>query len=298
MELIKKLNMKVTPKELILDLLICLVSGVIVSFSYHVFSTPNDFAPGGVSGIASLLSYLTKINMGWYMIICNAPIFILVCIFVSKKTGAMLLVYMGVQAGTLLLLEYINFPTYVAPNNLIFACIGAGVISGFGFSIMLRRFGASGGTYAISSLIKHFKPETNVAYVSFLLDSSVVILAYFCYNFSFSEPFKSFDNSLATLLNLFIANVIVNIMLSGLKSGYKLEIITTNPEEITEKLLSLHLGVTEINVKGMYTMQDKYELVCIIRKRYMGVVLKVLKQYPSTFCCVTNVSEVIGKFER
>jgi hypothetical protein len=45
-------------------------------------------------------------------------------------------------------------------------------------------------------------------------------------------------------------------------------------------------------------MQDKYELVCIIRKRYMGVVLKVLKQYPSTFCCVTNVSEVIGKFER
>ena len=62
MELIKKLNMKVTPKELILDLLFCLVSGVIVSFSYHVFSTPNDFAPGGVSGIASLLSYLTKID--------------------------------------------------------------------------------------------------------------------------------------------------------------------------------------------------------------------------------------------
>jgi uncharacterized membrane-anchored protein YitT (DUF2179 family) len=87
-------------------------------------------------------------------------------------------------------------------------------------------------------------------------------------------------------------------MLSGLKNGYKLEIITTNPEEITEKLLSLHLGVTEINVKGMYTMQDKYELVCIIRKRYMGVVLKILKQYPATFCCVTNVSEVIGKFER
>jgi len=298
MEILKKLNIKVTAKEVLGDILICLISGIIVALAYHIFSTPNDFAPGGVSGIASILSYLTKWNMGWFMIICNAPIFILVCIFVSKKTGLMLLIYMGVQAGTLLILEYINFPTYVAPTNLIFACIGAGVISGFGFSIMLRRFGASGGTYAISSLIKHFKPEANVAYVSFLLDSSVVVLAYFCYNFNTNEPFKTLDNSLATLINLFIANVIVNIMLSGLKNGYKLEIITTNPEEITEKLLSLHLGVTEINVKGMYTHEDKYELVCIIRKRYMGVVLKVLKQYPTTFCCVTNVSEVIGKFER
>ena len=298
MEILKKLNIKVTAKEVLGDILICLISGIIVALAYHIFSTPNDFAPGGVSGIASILSYLTKWNMGWFMIICNAPIFILVCIFVSKKTGLMLLIYMGVQAGTLLILEYINFPTYVAPTNLIFACIGAGVISGFGFSIMLRRFGASGGTYAISSLIKHFKPEANVAYVSFLLDSSVVVLAYFCYNFNINEPFKTLDNSLATLINLFIANVIVNIMLSGLKNGYKLEIITTNPEEITEKLLSLHLGVTEINVKGMYTHEDKYELVCIIRKRYMGVVLKVLKQYPTTFCCVTNVSEVIGKFER
>lgn len=298
MEQEKKLNIRLTAREILFDLLICLISGIIVGLAYHIFSTPNNFAPGGVSGIASILAYLTKWNMGWFMIICNAPIFILVCIFVSKKIGAMLLVYMGVQSLTLLVLEYVHFPTYVAPDNLMFACIGAGVISGFGFSIMLRRFGASGGTYAISSLIKHFKPETNVAYVSFLLDSSVVVLAYFCYSFSIEEPFKTLDNSLATLINLFIANIIVNLMLAGLKNGYKLEIITTNPEEITEKLLSLHLGVTEINVKGMYTHEDKYELVCIIRKRYMGVVLKILKQYPTTFCSVTNVSEVIGKFER
>ena len=282
---------KINIKEFLIDILICLISGVIVSFAYHMFSTPNDFAPGGVSGVASILSYLTKWNMGYFMIICNAPIFILVCIFVSKKTGLMLLIYMGVQSGTLLLLEYLKCPVYKTESNLIFACIGAGVVSGFGFSIMLRRFGASGGTYAISSLIKHFKPETNVAYVSFILDASVVILAFFCYGFQF-------ENSLSTLINLFIANIVVNFMLQGLKNGYKLEIITTNPEEITQKLLGLRLGVTEINVTGMYTHEEKYELVCIIRKRYMGVVLKVLKQYPTSFVCVTHVSEVIGHFER
>ena len=63
---------------------------------------------------------------------------------------------------------------YSAINNpndfeIVFACIATGVISGIGFSIMLRRFGASGGTYAISALIKKTCPASNVAYVSFCL---------------------------------------------------------------------------------------------------------------------------------
>ena len=68
MEILKKLNIKITPKEVIGDILICLISGIIVALAYHIFSTPNNFAPGGVSGIASILAYITKWNMGWYMI--------------------------------------------------------------------------------------------------------------------------------------------------------------------------------------------------------------------------------------
>ena len=83
----KKENVNKNIKTILFDLFICLISGIIVGFAYYLFSTPNDFAPGGVSGIASILSYLSGWNMGYFMIICNTPIFILVCIFVSKKTG-------------------------------------------------------------------------------------------------------------------------------------------------------------------------------------------------------------------
>ena len=101
--------------------------------------------------------------------------------------------------------------------NIVFACIITGVISGFGFSLMLRHFGASGGTYAISALIKKFKPATNIAYLAFLMDTVVVACSFFVYGFNVTP-------TICTLINLFIANVVVDGMLTGMKVGYKFEI--------------------------------------------------------------------------
>ena len=71
----------------------------------------------------------------------------------------MLSAYMLVQSFIPVIYEWIGvkpycFENYVADFNIVFACIATGVISGFGFSMMLKRFGASGGTYGISALIK------------------------------------------------------------------------------------------------------------------------------------------------
>ena len=75
------------------------------------------------------------------------------------------------------LYELLGFKAYSKINNqedfnIVFACIATGVISGYGYSIMLKKFSASGGTYGISALIKKAKPETNIAYISFILDAN------------------------------------------------------------------------------------------------------------------------------
>ena len=176
--------------------------------------------------------------------------------------------------------------------NVVFACIATGVISGFGFSIMLRRFGASGGTYAISALIKKASPASNVAYVAFLLDSSVVLIAFFVYGMQITPV-------ICTLINLFIANVVVDYFLSGIKNGYKFEIITDKPEELSQELINeLHHGVTEIRVEGMYTHTNKYMIVCIIRKKQIGQMMKILKKYKGSFASFSKVNEVFGRFKK
>jgi len=282
-----------------LDVLYAIVAGIIVGTAYFFFQNSNGFAPGGVGGLATITHHLLADRISWsiLMIAFNLPIFILVGAIVNKKLGLILSVYMIVQSLMPRLYEALGAQPYcLAVNgedfNIVFACIATGVITGFGFSLMLMRFGASGGTYGISALIKKAKPEMNIAYVSFILDASVVFIAFFVYGMKITP-------TICTLLNLFIANIIVDHGLSGIKNGYKFEIITTRPNELADELVTrLRRGVTEIKVHGMYSDTDKYMLVCIINKRQIGEMMKIIKRYPDTFASFEKVNEVFGNFKR
>ena len=284
-------------REFVLDLFVAILAGFIVSFAYYFFQNSNGFAPGGVGGLATMTYYLTGYKIPWafLMLLFNVPIFILVTIFVDKKLGIILIIYMLVQSLGTVLFEKLGALPYSIKNNpddfeIVFACIATGVISGLGFSVMLRRFGASGGTYAISALIKKARPASNVAYVSFWLDSSVVAIAFFVYGMKITPV-------LCTLINLFIANIVVDYFLSGIKNGYKFEIVTDKPNDISQEIIDkLHHGVTKLQVEGMYSHTEKYMVVCIIRKKQIGEMLKILKKYKGTFASFSKVNEVFGRF--
>ena len=286
-------------KELVLDVFYAIIAGIIVGTAYHFFQNSNNFAPGGVGGLATITHHLIENRISWsiLMVAFNLPIFVLVSAIVNKKLGFMLSIYMLVQSFIPKLYDFLGARPYCLANNgddfnIVFACIVTGVVSGFGFSIMLRRFGASGGTYGISALIKHARPETNIAYVAFIMDASVVFIAFFVYGMKVTPV-------ICTLLNLFVANVIVDRGLSGIKNGYKFEIITSNPDELSAELMEkLRHGVTEIRVHGMYSDTDKFMLVCIINKRQIGDMMRIIKKYPGTFASFGKVNEVFGNFKR
>ncbi|MGM9642137.1 MAG: YitT family protein [Eubacteriales bacterium] len=290
---------KFSIRTLIIDIITAVAAGVVVGTAYHFFQNSNGFAPGGVGGLATITHHLLggAVDWGILMLAFNLPIFVLVSILIDKKLGFMLSLYMLVQSTVPRVYDLCGLKAYCLANNaedfnIIFACIATGVVSGFGFSLMLRRFGASGGTYGISALLRKARPDLNIAYVSFVMDSCVVAIAFFVYGMKVTPV-------ICTLMNLFIANVIVDHGLSGIKNGYKFEIITTEPEVLSEELMSkLQHGVTAISVRGMHTHTDRYMIVCIINKRQIGDMMRIIKSHPGTFASFEKVNEVFGNFRR
>ena len=286
-------------KDIFIDLLFVLAAGTVVGTAYFFFQNSNGFAPGGVGGLATITYHLSGYQLDWslLMVAFNLPIFVLVSALINKKLGLYLSLYLLIQSFLPKLYALVGLQPYCLANNgedfnVIFACIATGVISGFGFSLMLRHFGASGGTYGISALIKRAKPDLNVAVVSFIMDASVVFIAFFVYGMKVTPV-------MCTLLNLFIANVVVDRGLGGIKDGYKFEIITSNPDALADELMrSLKHGVTSMKVEGMYAHSERYMLVCIINKRQIGEMMKIIKKYPDTFASFEKVNEVFGNFKR
>lgn len=293
---------KLCAKELAIDYSISLLAGFLVAFGLHYFSQQNGFVPGGISGLAFILEmFLPRLKIGnfevgasIYIFLLNMPFFVLISIFVEKKLGLNLAFYILVQSISLLLLNEFLPNTYydASDGNLIFACIGAGFLTGLGYGLQIRRNGSSGGTYSISALIKHWHPAANIAWLSFMMDCSVVILLFVCDQFSI-EP------TIATIVNIFIANFVVDYCLQGAKEGYKFEIVTDSPEEISTEIMTvLQHGVTEMNVQGMYTHKNKYMVVCIVRKRELGKMMRIIKKYKGTFASFSKVNEVLGNFKK
>ena len=144
----QKMKKQSSIKTFTMDILYAIVAGVIVGTAYFFFQNSNGFAPGGVGGLATITHHLLSDRISWsvLMIVFNLPIFVLVSAMVDKKLGFMLSIYMVVQSFLPKLYEAFGARAYCFANNqedfnIVFACIATGVISGFGFSVMLRRFG-------------------------------------------------------------------------------------------------------------------------------------------------------------
>lgn len=283
---------RISFREILIDLVTALAAGAIVSLGLHYFANYNNFYPGGISGIAFVISDLTSVSKSVLLLAFNLPLFVAMSLTVDKKLGLILSIYMLSQSLTLNFLESIAFPYYKTAANLIFAAIGAGAVSGIGYALMLRRFGASGGTYAISALIKRAYPAANAAWLAFAMDSAVVAVVFVVYGCQI-EP------ALCTLINLFIANTVVDEAIKGLKTGYRFEIVTSHAEELAQEIMarSKH-GVTMLDGEGMYTHTNRKVLICIVRKRHVSEMIRLLRGYPDTFTSFSKVNEVFGRFHK
>ncbi len=276
-------------KDVILDVITAMIAGVIVALGIHMFISYNGFVPGGTNGLANILGTLIGWNAGYFLIIITLPIYVLVFFFVKKRVGVILIIYMGTQSASQILFDKFSVFVYHANEaTLMIASLCGGVITGIGFGLMLRRFGASGGTYAISALVRRWKPQASVVWLSFVMDASVIIIAFFAYSFKL-------ESMIYTFINLFVANKVAEAILQGVKTGYKYEMVTDRPDELADELMSkIGCSVTRISAQGMYSHEDRSMLVCVIRKRQIGDIQRTLKRYPKTVVFITQVSDTMG----
>lgn len=155
-----------------------LAASFLLGVSIVVFAVRANFAPGGVSGLAVIINYLTGAQIGLMTVLINIPIIL----FTFRRLGPAFFLH---SVKTMLInaffIDYIVCHIPVYAGSRMIAAILSGVLAGVAYSLVFNMGSSTGGTDFIMAAIRREKPNLSFGLLAFLIDSTVILASVFVF---------------------------------------------------------------------------------------------------------------------
>ena len=263
-----------------------LVGCILYAVGINCFIMPQDFASGGVSGIALIITYLTGLPNGTITFILNIPL-----ILVSFKILGHMFLLKSVK--TLAILTFCidiltqPFPKYT--GDPILAAICAGLAIGSGLGVVYMRGSSTGGSDFITLSIRKLKPHFSVGTITSTIDyiilgASIVFLG-------------NVDAALYGCVAMFVSAKVLDQIMYGGNKGKMMMIITEKGDEVANSIFATtERGVTIADVRGAYSGQPKQLVISAMSKHELPKARKAAHAADEkAFTMITNTDEVFGE---
>lgn len=311
------IDKKTKRKQLINLILVLVLTSFARAFAVHVFLLPKSITNGGASGLAIIITDFYKSKSPWMQqgiisLYINIPLLILAFFLLNKRfvlrtciATVLTSIFTDLMSGKWWhdVAPNIVFPMFSQPDYFA-ATLGAGACWGIAVGYLLKINCSTGGSDIVGLLIQNKFPQMKVVWLIFAVDSVVGLINGVAKAFSINpdtgQPFGSnmgLSMALYSILAVFIASFVSDIVQRGFISTVEIKVITTNPDEISDFIIkNLKRSVTVVKATGMYTKEDKFLVFCIVRKREMLDVKNKIKAIdPSSFLYVSSVADIAAK---
>lgn len=268
----------------VVDCAVIAVGAVLMGVALSVFMVPFKIAPGGVSGLATVLHYLTGLRVSVLIPLINIPIFIIGIIrlerdFLVKSVFGTVVLSIATETAAIL-----PPPT---SDPLISAVFG-GAVMGIGISAVLSRGGTTGGTDILVLVIRRSFSEVSVGRLYLLIDGAVIAMA--------GLAFSSGEVIFYSAVSLVVSTYMTDAALEGLNLARLVYIISDSNREICDRIYAeLKRGVTGLNSVSMYSGRSGRILMCVIRKGQLSKLKKIIQDIDKdAFVIICDAKEVMG----
>lgn len=283
------------------DYIWIIVGSFLTAVAINVFLVPYKIAPGGVSGVATVVFYLSngKFPVGITMLILNVPLFILGMRFIGGKFILRTLlstILLSVFIDTLEPYTEFFVRTFLGrlehspsvPDLLLYSIFG-GFLTGLGLGMVFKFNATTGGSDLAARIVNHFIPNFTMGQLILFIDTSVIVFA--------AVSFNSFLLALYAIVTLYISSKVIDAVLEGVNFAKAVFVISDKPDEISNIILrDLDRGVTSLRGTGMYTGNDKQVLLCVVQRGQLSLLKEIVKGVDArAFVILTDIREVLGE---
>jgi uncharacterized membrane-anchored protein YitT (DUF2179 family) len=277
------------------------VGSILTAASINVFLVPYKIAPGGVTGLATVIHYLSnaRFPVGMTMLALNIPLFMAGIKFIGKKFIILTLFSTFLLSFVIDLSEpytsafveryFSRFEGLEAAPDLLLYSIFGGSLMGVGLGLVFKSGATTGGTDLAARILNHFIPRLTMGQAMFLIDASVVVFA--------AIVFNSFLLAMYATVTLYISSKVIDVLLEGINFAKALFIISDESQEIAQRIMKdLNRGVTALKGKGMYTGNDKQVLMCVVHRSEFAQLKEIVTEIDrKAFIVLSDIREVLGE---
>ena len=282
----KKIFGNYTIKDVLIDLLYTVVGTALVGFALSMFTVPNDIAPGGVSGLATALAYITPIRVSAWTLMMNIPLMIAAW----RKLGPRAIFFTLI--ATLLLSFFIEIGDRFLPkysSDTLVASLMGGVVSGLGMGMLFIRGISTGGTDLLALILKKLLPNLPTGTLLMFVDATVVVIA--------TLIFRDFDVAIYSAITIYVCSKVIDALTQGVDYAKVIYTVSSHGEEIARALNeNTDRGSTLIPAFGGYTGESKQIVMTVTRRSVVAQTLRLIRQTdPKSFSFVMDSTEVHGE---
>lgn len=250
---------------------------------FPLLFVPNDIAPGGISGLATLIHSLSGLPVGMLAVLLNAPLFLASW----RRMGRLFAIKSLIGTiGVSIVIDAL--PIYPITSDPILAAVFGGVVSGTGLGLVIRAGATTGGTDMAATLIHEHFPALSVGGILFAADCCVIVASAFVYNI---------QSAMYALIAVFLMSQMIDYVVEGFARAKAFFVFSPKSDEISEAVLhKLGRGATLLHGQGAYSKKESDVLLCVVTRLQIPHFKALVSDIdPTAFVMVTDVREALGE---
>ena len=286
-----------SPWQLLRDYLQMLLGTVIYTIGYSCFLLPYKVVSGGVSGISTIIYYLSGFPAGNTYFIINIFLLLMAMRILGWRylvrtiiVTSLISVAIGIMQTHLTITGPDGTPTlmHILGEQKFMACVIGAFLEGGGLATIFLAGGSTGGTDIIASSVNKY---WNISLGRMLLTLDIVIIGA---SYFIEQNIEMVVAGYATML---ISNTFLDYVINSARQSVQFIIISEHYADIAEEVNTrLERGVTVLSGEGFYS-KEKRQVLLILAKRYESrSIFQLIKRLdPKAFVSMSNVEGVFGE---
>ncbi|GHT79951.1 membrane protein [Bacteroidia bacterium] len=282
-----KIDRKLVWQE-IHDTFFILIGLSMYALGWTGFLLPSGITTGGVTGVAAIVYFATKVPVGITYFCINSVLLAISVKLFGFKFSLRTIINVLILTFLLSWLQPV-IQTPLVKNQPFMAAILGGILCGTGIGLVFNFKGSTGGTDIVAMIINKYYRTISLGKGLLICDVLIICSSYLV--------FHSIEKIVYGLVVMGVTSYAVDMVLNGARQSVQFFIFSDKYDEIADAInRQAHRGCTLLDGTGWYSKKPVKVIVVMAKKNESVSIFRIVKNIdPKAFISQSSVIGVYGE---